>query len=682
MKNYSADKIKNIAFLGHGNSGKSTLASSVLFYGGAIERIGNTSEGTSVFDFDAEEKKRGCSVSTSVYALEKGDVKLNLIDAPGLFDFAGGVSEALAAADSVIVTISGKSGLTVGAKQSFEKARAAGKAVGFFIGKLNSTHAHFYRVISALVANYGAVICPVVVPYIEEDVVKCYVDLVANKAYTADGIKLTECDMPNSTEVSQMREMLIEAVASTDESLMEKYFDGQELSAEEITLGLKTGVAGGDICPVYCGVQLTGDAIPLFADSIADVLPSAADSTYTLESGVKVTHDAAKENALFVFKTIADPFVGKLSYFKVISGKITGDMKLKNTRTGEEERLSKVMWLKGGKQEDASEITAGDIGSVSKLGDTITGDTLSATGTVAVAAINFPLPNLKTALYPAKKGDEEKISSGLNRIMEEDPTLKVVNDTETRELVMSTLGEQHTDIVVSKLKAKFGCDVVLSKPKIAYRETIQKAVKAQGRHKKQSGGHGQFGDVWIEFEPCDSTELVFEEKVFGGAVPKNFFPAVEKGLKECTARGVLAGYPMVGLKATLVDGSYHPVDSSEMSFKMAAALAYKAGIPQASPVLLEPIGTLTVSIPDETMGDVIGDINKRRGRVLGMNPEAGGRQEIVAEVPMGEMGDFSTAMRSITQGRSVFNLKFERYEEAPSHIREKVIAESGYKAED
>ena len=676
MKNYSADKIKNIAFLGHGNSGKSTLASAILYHSKAIERIGNTSEGTSVFDFDAEEKKRGCSVSTSVYALEKGDVKLNLIDAPGLFDFAGGVSEALAAADSVIVTISGKSGLTVGAKQAFDKARAAGKAVGFFIGKLNSTHAHFYRVISALVANYGAVVCPVVVPYIEDDVVKCYVDLVANKAYTADGINLAETDMPDSTEVANMRAMLIEAVASTDEALMEKYFEGEDLTADEITAGLKTGIAGGDICPVYCGVQLTGDAIGLFADSIAEVLPSAADSTYTLATGVKVTLDAAKENALFIFKTIADPFVGKLSYFKVISGKITGDMKLKNNRTGDEERLSKIMWLKGGKQEDATEIMAGDIGSVAKLGESITGDTLSATGAVAVTSIEFPLPNLKTAIYPAKKGDEEKISAGLNRIMEEDPTLKVYNDTETRELVMSTLGEQHTDIVVSKLKAKFGCDVLLSKPKIAYRETIQKAVKAQGRHKKQSGGHGQFGDVWIEFEPTDSLELVFEEKVFGGAVPKNFFPAVEKGLRDSTQKGVLAGYPMVGIKATLVDGSYHPVDSSEMAFKMAASIAFKEGISNASPVLLEPISTLNVVVPDDMLGDVIGDINKRRGRIIGMNPLENKMQEIIGEVPTAEMSDFSTAMRSLTQGTATFTLEFARYETVPANIAAKVIEDA------
>ena len=676
MKNYSAENVKNLAFLGHGNSGKSTLASSILYYGKAVERIGNTSEGTSPFDFDAEEKKRGCSISTAIYSLEKDGIKLNLIDAPGLFDFAGEAAQAVAAADSAIITISGKSGLTVGAKQSFEKARAAGLATAFFIGKLNSSHAHFYRVISALAANYGAVICPVIVPYIEDDVVKCYVDLVANKAYTANGITLTEQPLPDSTEVNQMREMLIEAVASTDEALMEKYFDGQQLSAEEITAGLKAGVKSGDICPVYCGVQQTGEAIPLFADSICEIMPSAAEREIRLADGEKLMPEESKENALFIFKTIADPFVGKLSYFKVISGKISGDTKLKNSRTGAEERLTKVMWLKGGKQEDADIICAGDIGSVSKLGSTATGDTLSVSGKIAVADIDFPSPTLKTAVYPVKKGDEEKINSGLSRIMEEDPTLKVVTDSETRELVMNTLGEQHTDIVISKLKSKFGCDVELKKPKIAYRETIQKAVKAQGRHKKQSGGHGQFGDVWIEFEPCDSDTLVFEEKVFGGAVPKNFFPAVEKGLRDSTAKGVLAGYPMVGIKATLVDGSYHPVDSSEMAFKTAASIAFKEGVSNANPVLLEPIGTLKVLVPDDMLGDVIGDINKRRGRIIGMNPVENKMQEVVGEVPIAEMSDFSTAMRSLTQGTATFTLEFARYETVPANIAQKVIEEA------
>ncbi len=666
MKNYPAEKIKNIAFLGHGGSGKTTLADAVLFYGKAADRIGKTQDGTALLDFDPEEKKRGTSVSTSMFALELNDYKINVIDAPGQFDFAGGVCEALAAADSAVIAISGKSGLTVGAKQAYDKAKAEGKAIAFFVGKLDSSHAHFYRVISALVANYGAVVCPVIVPYIEDEAVKCYVNLIENKAYAFEGVTAKEFRMPVSTEIDQMRDMLLEAVASADEELMEKYFGGEEFTHDELVGGLKKGILSGDICPVYCGVQQNGDAISLFAESICEIMPSAADKGYK-EDG---------ENALQIFKTIADPFVGKLSYFKVISGKITPDIRLKNNRNGEEERLSKIMWVKGGKQEDAAEIKAGDIGSVSKLGSALTGDTLSASGSVKAKEIEFPAPNLSVAVYPKNKGDEEKITSGLNRLTEEDPTIILKADKETKEQILWALGEQHIDVIVSRLKAKFGTDVELKKPKIAYRETIRKPVKAQGKHKKQSGGHGQFGDVWIEFEPCDSEELIFEEKVFGGAVPKNFFPAVEKGLKDSTQKGVLAGYPMVGIKATLVDGSYHPVDSSEMAFKTAASIAFKEGISKANPVLMEPIGTLKVLVPDDMLGDVIGDINKRRGRIIGMNPAPNKMQEVIGEVPMGEMSDFSTAMRSITQGTATFTLDFERYEDVPSNIAQKIIEEA------
>ncbi len=673
MKQYSADKIKNIAFIGHGNSGKTTLADSILFYGRATDRIGNTSDGTAVLDYDSEEKKRGCSVQTSVYALALEQYKLNLIDAPGQFDFACGVTEALSAADSVIITLSGKSGLTAGAKQGYQKAKELKKSIGFFIGKLDSAHAHFYRVISALVANYGSVICPIVVPYIEEEAVKCYVDLIENKAYSFDGFNKTELRMPSSNEISQMRDMLLEAVASVDDNLMEKYFGGEEFTKDEIVNALKIGIKSGEICPVYSGVQLKGDAIPLFADGIAKIMPSAEESSFCLADGSESKFDSSKENALFVFKTIADPFVGKLSFFKVVSGAVTPDMKLKNSRTGDEERISKIMWLKGGKQEDAEKIVAGDIGSVSKLNNVLTGDTLSVSGNISVKPATFTKPTLKTAIYPANKGDEEKINSGLLRLIEEDPTISLYSDKETKEQVLSTLGEQHLDVIVSRLKTKFGTEVVLKQPKIAYRETIRKSVKAQGRHKKQSGGHGQFGDVWIEFEPCDSEELIFEEKVFGGAVPKNFFPAVEKGLRDCTANGILAGYPMVGIKATLYDGSYHPVDSSEMAFKTAAAIAFKEGISQANPVLLEPIGTLTVSVPDDVLGDIIGDINKRRGRIIGMTPMENKMQEILAEVPISEMSDFSTSMRSITGGSAEFDLVFARYEDVPALQAEKII---------
>ena len=659
--------------MGHGGSGKTTLADAVLCYGKATERIGKIADSTTVMDFDPEEKKRKTSVSTSVYALELGGHKLNIIDAPGLFDFAGGVSEALAAADSAVIAVSGKSGLTTGAKQSFQKARALKKAVAFFVGKLDSSHAHFYRVISSLVANYGAVICPVVIPYIENDEVKSYIDLITNKAYACDGLELKELRMPVSNEADEMRSMLLEAIATADDALMEKYFAGEEFTPEEIIEGLKKGVTAGEICPVFAGVQQTGAAVPLMVDTLLQILPSAADAVCRFEDGEEKAFDENGENALFVFKTIADPFVGKLSYFRVLSGKIKNDTRLINNRTGAEERLSKIMWLKGGKQEDAGEIIAGDIGSVSKLGNVLTGDTLSVSGKLAAAAVDFPAPTISVAVYPKAKGDEEKITQAFSRLCEEDPTIKVYTDNETHEQILSALGEQHIDVIISRLKSKFGAEVELKKPKIAYRETIRKPVKVQGRHKKQSGGHGQFGDVWIEFEPCDSDELVFEEKVFGGAVPKNFFPAVEKGLRDCTAKGVLAGYPMVGIRATLVDGSYHPVDSSEMSFKMAAAVAFKDGIPQASPVLLEPIGTLKVLVPDEMLGDVIGDINKRRGRIIGMNPAENKMQEIIGEVPMAEMSDFSTAMRSITQGTAVFTLTPTRYEEVPAALAQKII---------
>ena len=673
MKQYPQNLIHNIALLGHGGSGKTTLADAMLFYAGATDRIGKTGDSTTVMDFDPEEKKRKVSVSTSVYAFEAGGHKINLIDAPGLFDFAGGVCEALAAADSAIIAISGKSGLTVGAKQAFEKARALSKSVAFFIGKLDSTHAHFYRVLSALAGNYGAVICPIVVPYIEGDELKCYINLIENKAYSCNGLEMKEMRLPVSTEIDDMRSMLLEAIASTDEELMEKYFAGEEFTEEEMISGLSLGVKNGDICPVYCGIQQTGDAVPMMLDNLIRIMPSVADCTYKTADGKDEAYTADGDIALTVFKTIADPFVGKLSYFKVLSGTLKGDTRLINNRTSEEERLSKLMFLKGGKQEDTAEIIAGDIGAVAKLGSVLTGDTLSVKGNIAAAKIDFPAPNLSVAVYPKAKGDEEKITQAFNRMMEEDPTISVYMNTETKEQILEALGEQHIDVIVSRLKSKFGAEVELTKPKIAYRETIRKPVKVQGRHKKQSGGHGQFGDVWIRFEPCESEELVFEDEVFGGAVPKNFFPAVEKGLRECTAKGVLAGYPVVGVKAVLYDGSYHPVDSSEMSFKMAAAIAFKEGIPQTSPVLLEPIGTLKVTVPDEMLGDVIGDINKRRGRIIGMNPVENKLQEIIGEVPIAEMSDFSTAMRSITQGTAVFSLEFARYEEVPQQIAQKII---------
>ncbi len=675
MKNYETKDIRNIAVLGHGSSGKTTLAEAIIYSCGEIDKIGNIADGATVMDFDLEEKKRGCSISAACYGAEYKNNKINIIDAPGFFDFTAGVSEALTASDAVVIALSGKSGLNVGSELCYDNAKKNGKPVAFFVGKLNSPRAHFYMVMSQLTGKYGSAVCPIFVPFVENDEVVCYIDLIENKAYKYSGIKYEETALPASADIENLRTVMIEAAASSDEALMEKYFEGEELTASEIKNALKQGFIKGEICPVFSGINAEGEGVPHFVDYIVDLFPAPNDIAYPAEGG-EIEADPSAPASAVVFKTVADPFVGKLSYFKVVSGSLKQDSKLYNMRTEAEEKLSKVMYIKGGKQIDATVLTAGDIGCVAKLGNVITGDTLTdANRKVNLKSAEFQKPCLSMAVYPIKKGDEEKIGQGLNRLCEEDPTINFYIDKETKESVLSGLGEQHLDVIKTKLKAKFGVDIELRTPKVAYRETIRKKVKVQGKHKKQSGGHGQFGDVWIEFEPTEE-EFIFEEKVFGGAVPKNFFPAVEKGLRDSILKGTLAGYPMVGLKATLVDGSYHPVDSSEMSFKMAASLAYKAGIPTANPVLLEPVGTLTVYVPDDYMGDVIGDITKRRGRVLGMNPHDSRYKEIVAEVPMGEMGDFSTAMRSITQGWANFNIEFARYEEAPAMIAQKVIEEA------
>ncbi|OJU15908.1 MAG: elongation factor G [Clostridiales bacterium 43-6] len=683
MKQYGAKNIKNVALVGHGGSGKTSLAEAMLFLAGASDRLGKVTDSNTVMDFDPEEKKRKASVSTAVAPLEWKEHKINIIDAPGLFDFASGVNEALRAAETALIVLSGKSGLNVGAEKAYKAASARGIAKMFFIGKLDSENADYFKTVASLTEKYGTAICPVIVPYVVDRVVKCYVNLATEKAYEYKNGKAAEVALPDlGSRYEEMHNLLCESVASVDEELMEKFFGGEAFTAEEILKGLSEGVASGDIAPVYCGAGLSTDAVDLLLDGIVKIAPAAAEGageTAKDATGkeVKLTAEDNGPLAAIVFKTIADPFVGKLSYFKVASGKLSADSHVINARTGENERINKVMIIKAGKQEETPYIGAGDIGAVAKLGDVATGDTLTdPSKPLTLEGISFPDPSLSMAMYPKAKGDEEKIASGLARLMEEDPSISYVQNVETHELVVSGLGEQHLDVVVSKLKSKFGVEVILSIPKVAYRETIRKSVKVQGRHKKQSGGHGQFGDVWIEFSPCDSDSLVFETKVVGGAVPKGFFPAVEKGLHECIHKGVLAGYPVVGLNAVLYDGSYHPVDSSEMSFKLAAAVAYKTGLPQASPTLLEPIGTLKALVPDEMMGDIMGDVNKRRGRVLGMNPMEDRYQEVVAEVPMAEMGDFSITLRSLTQGRGSFSFKFERYDDAPPAVAQKVIDEA------
>ena len=563
-------------------------------------------------------------------------------------------------------------------------AKDLSKATLFFVSKLDVEHSDFYKVFEELKSTFGPSVCPIVVPYVEDQQVKCYINLIDMKAYTYDDKgEAHEVDMPDfGHRLDGLTAAVSEAVAETDESLFEKYFSGEKFTRDEIIRGVHTGVTNGSISPVLCGCSTNLQGIDMLLDCIVDLLPSP------WEKGAEVAVDAEGEPvevpctdeaplAAYVFKTIADPFVGKLSYVKVISGKLAADSAPINSRTGQPERLGKIIYIRGKKQEDTAYITAGDIGAVTKLAATETGDALCDPKKVlSFDPIHFPHPCLTMAIKAEAKGDEAKIASALQRLMEEDPTLAYENNAETHQQLISGLGEQHLDVLVSKLKNKFGVSVSLEIPRVAYRETIRKKVKVQGKHKKQSGGHGQFGDVWVEFEPTVGDDLVFEEKVFGGAVPKSFFPAVEKGLQDCVKHGVLAGYPVVGLKATLVDGSYHPVDSSEMSFKMAASLAYKAGMPQASPVLLEPIGNLKVYVPDSNTGDIIGDLNKRRGRVLGMNPANDGLQEIEADVPMSEMSDFATAIRSMTQGRGYFTLEFARYEQLPSNLEAKVIEEA------
>ena len=681
MKTYAPDQIRNIALAGHASKGKTTLLEAMLHLAGATERAGKVADGNTVTDFDAEEKKRHISMASAVASIEYKSKKLNFIDTPGLFDFEQGAFEGLRAAETAVIVVSARSGLAVGAEKAFKNAGSRRMARVLVTTKMDDDRADFYKSFNGIVAKFGTAACPVVVPIISGGKVAAYYNMIDGKAYAyADG-KRTESDAQpdDAPRFTAVQAVFTEAVASADEELMEKYFEGEELTPEEKIRGLKAGVADGSIIPVFALSGLAETACDLLLDFLAEVCP-APKSEYAADADgepIELTPDPNGPLAAVCFKTVADPFIGKLSYFKVISGKITAATPAYNARTGKEERMGKLVSVFGAKQTDISELSAGDIGAVTKLGGFATGDTLcSAAQVVTLDGVHIPSATYAMAVEVAKKGDEEKVASGLSRLCEEDPSLHFGVNNETHQQILSGLGEQHLDVAMARLKSKFGVEATLVQPRVAYRETITMKVSAQGRHKKQSGGHGQFGDVFIEFEPYDTEELVFAERVVGGAVPKNFFPAVEKGLRESMQKGVLAGYPMVGVKATLFDGSYHPVDSSEMSFKTAASLAYKEGITKAMPVLLEPILTVTATVNDEAMGDVIGDINKRRGRVLGMTPSGDGSQEIMAEVPESEMSTFSTAMRQMTQGRGSFTTAFARYDRCPEHIAQKIKAEA------
>ncbi len=680
MRQYPIDKIRNVGILGHGGCGKTSLVEAALKFAGVSERFGTVADGTTVTDFDPEEIKRKISINSAIASFEYNDTKINIIDTPGYFDFVGEIVQSVRVADSAVIVISGKSGVTVGAEKSWDYCVKRNIPKILFINKMDAEHADFHKVMDQLRDKFGKTVAPFQVPIIENYKMQGFVDILHMRAkYFQDG-PLLDADIPENMleEINPIREMIIESAVETSEELMERYFSGDDFTVDEIKKAVRAGVKDGTLVPVLCGSAITNRGLGVLLDSVIRYLPSPEDANDEIaQDGTAVKPDANAPFSALVFKTVADPFVGKLSYFKVCSGQIKSDSTVYNSVKNTNEKIGKLYFTFGKKQTETPCVTAGDIGAVAKLAQTSTGDTLCAVGSkIVLPGIEFPKANLSMAVKPKEKGDEEKISSGLHKLCDEDLTFTVSNNNETHQMIISGVGELHLDVITSKLKSKFGVGVDLVEPKVAYRETIRKKVKVEGKHKKQSGGHGQFGHVWIEFEPGETEQLTFEEKIFGGAVPKNFFPAVEKGLQESILHGVLAGYPVVNLKATLVDGSYHPVDSSEMAFKVAASLAYKKGMEEANPVLLEPVGHLEVIVPSEYMGDVIGDINKRRGRVLNMEPLDKKLQKVTAEVPISEVHKYATDLRSMTQARGSFTLEFARYEEAPPQIAQKIIEES------
>ena len=678
---YKQLKVKNVMVAGHAGSGKTSLVEALLYASKTTDRQGRTDDGNTVSDFDGEEIKRRCSLSSAIAPYEHNGVKINLVDVPGLFDFELGMYEGVKACETSLITVSAKDGVEVGTHKAYKLSEKYGRSKIIYVSKLDVEHADFYKVFEELKTEFGPQICPIIVPVAKGDET-IYINLMEFKAYSYKNGKAEEVVMPaTGHRLDGLVTAINEAVAETNEDLFEKYFSGEQFTKAEITTGIKTGVREGTITPVVCGSAVKLEAIDMLMDVINELTPSPEDTEGTeLELGSSIVTLPYNENsqvAALVFKTVADPFVGKLSYVKVLSGNLKADSNVINTTIGGPERMGKILFVRGKKQIDAEYIKAGDIGAVTKLANTKTGDILcDPQNEYKMIENEFPHPSMEMAIRPRNKGDEAKISSALQRIMEEDCTVGFRQDAETAQQLIRGLGEQHLDVVLSKMKGKFGVEADLSKPRVAYRETIRKTVQAEGKHKKQSGGHGQYGHVKIEFAPTDSEGLVFEEKVFGGSVPKNYFPAVEKGLQDAVKYGVLAGYPVVGLKATLLDGSYHPVDSSEMAFKIAAGLAYKAGLKEASPCLLEPIGTLEAFVPDTNTGDIMGEINKRRGRVMGIEPDGSGLQKVMAECPMSEMSDFTTYIRSLTAGRGYYTFEFARYEQLPSNLEAKVIEDA------
>ena len=659
MKVYRTDEIRNVVLLGHGGSGKTSLVEAMLYVSGATNRMGKISESNTVSDFDKEEQKRGFSISTSLVPIEWEKAKINILDTPGYFDFVGEVEEAVSAADAAVIVVSGKAGVQVGTEKAWELCDKYNLPRMVYVTEMDVDDASFRQVVEDLTKRYGKKIAPHFQPIRENE-------------------KLVYCK-PN---LEILRDSLMEAVAETSEEFMERYFNGEEFSVEEIRAAMRTEVMDGDIVPVAMGSNVQAQGVANLLSDIVRFFPSPDKRTCAginrrTNEIFEANYDFSKAKSAYVFKTMVDPFIGKYSFIKVCSGVLKGDDILYNADTDAEEKPGKLYVMCGNKPSEVSELFAGDIGAIAKLVNTRTGDTLSTKATqVSYAKTDYSAPYTYMKSTVNKKGDEDKVSQALSRMTAEDVTLRVVNDSENRQTLLYGMGDQHLEITASKLAARYKVEITLSTPKVAFRETIRKNSDVDMKYKKQTGGHGQYGHVKMKFEPSGDldTPYVFEECVVGGAVPKNYFPAVEKGLQESVVKGPLAGYPVVGVKAILYDGSYHPVDSSEMAFKTATSQAFKKGFMEASPVLLEPIASLKVTVPDDYTGDVMGDLNKRRGRVLGMNPIAGGKQVIEADIPMTGLFGYCTTLRSMTGGRGTYEYKFARYEQAPNDVQEKEIA--------
>ena len=667
MQVFESSKIRNVGIVAHGGAGKTSLTEAMLFQSGYTSRIGKTEDGTTVTDYLPEEIKRKVTISTALAPVLWKEHKLTLLDTPGYADFIGEVISTLRAVDNLLMVVCGVSGVEVQTEVIWEYAEMAKRPRMVFVNKLDRDNSCFETVVDQMREKYGTGIVPIHIPIGKEQDFRGYVDILTQKAYVLENGKMVEAPVPEeiAPEIEDYRTYLIEVSAESCDELLLKYLDGAEITDQEILAAFRSGIAAGEIYPVLCGSALTGIGVTALMDALIELMPAPQGEA-----------EVGGAPAALVFKTLADPFVGKLSFMRILSGSFKVSDGLYNMNLEQEEKLSNFIIPCGKAQETVQTANAGDIVAVAKLQYTQTGHTLTTKGhTVALQEpIVFPTPNLAMALRPKARGDEDKIGNALARLIEEDPTLQTEKNTETKETILRGVGDMHLDIVAERFKNKFGVDVELSEPKIPYRETIKKEVKVQGRHKKQSGGAGQFGDVWVRFEPYADGDFLFAEEVFGGAVPKNYFPAVEKGIREAMNEGFLAGYPMTNIKAVLYDGSYHPVDSNEMAFKIAGSLAFKKGAEQASPILLEPIMDMQIIVPEQYMGDVMGDLNSRRGRIMGMNPTENGRQMIEAQAPMAEIAKYAIDLKAMTQGRGYFTTTFSHYEEVPAKIAEGIIA--------